>query len=94
MFPNYDPRFRWEGKIGATLLFTSLRVDQPRTMCPRVETLSDEHSDMVHFPPELPSYPYLIKANQGGEGSHVWLIDSEDALAVCLQKFRQLELQR
>ncbi|MGM0681474.1 MAG: ATP-grasp domain-containing protein [Thermodesulfobacteriota bacterium] len=95
VFPDYDLRFRWEGKIGAALLFTSLGVPHPRTMIfPRLGTLVDEHPHMGHQPPPLPAYPYLIKASCGGEGNYVWVIDSKAALEACFQRLRQLELQR
>lgn len=95
VFPDYEYRFRWEGKIGAAMLFTSFAVPHPCTMIfPRVGTLADHHPRMGHSPPQLPDYPYLIKAANGGEGSYVWLIDSASALDSCLRKLKRLELQR
>ena len=40
VFPDYDLRFQWEGKVGDTLLFWAYNVPHPRSLVfPRVETL-------------------------------------------------------
>ena len=81
VFPNYDLRFQWEGKVGDSLLFWTYGAPHPRTMVfPRVETLVGEHPAMDHSPPELPEFPFLLKAARGGEGRNVWLISSQEEL--------------
>jgi ribosomal protein S6--L-glutamate ligase len=54
VFPNYDLRFRWEGKVGDTFAFWAHKTKHPHTMVfPRVETLLGDHPDMGLKDPEL-----------------------------------------
>jgi ribosomal protein S6--L-glutamate ligase len=93
VFPNYDLRFQWEGKMGDTLAFWAYGVRHPHTLVfPRVETLLGEHSHMDHTVPELPSYPFVLKGAHGGEGKQVWLLENEAELAAKLQTLLQFEL--
>ncbi|MDX1776700.1 MAG: hypothetical protein R3297_08970, partial [Desulfobulbales bacterium] len=93
VFPNYDLRFRWQGKIGDALAFWYHGVKHPYTMVfPRVETLRAGHSDMEHQVPELPPYPFVLKGAHGGEGNQVWLIESGEELEAKLQTLLKLEL--
>jgi ribosomal protein S6--L-glutamate ligase len=92
VFPNYDIRFQWEGKIGDTLAFWAFGAKHPRTLVfPRVETLLGEHPQMEHKVPDLPPYPFVLKGAGGGEGKQVWLIKGPDELGEKLQKLQQLE---
>jgi len=93
VFPNYDLRFGWEGKIGDTLSFWTYNVKHPRTLIfPKVEALRGEHPSMGHEVPKLPSYPFVLKGAHGGEGSQVWLIKNKAELEAGLQTLLQLEL--
>jgi ribosomal protein S6--L-glutamate ligase len=93
VFPNYDLRFRWEGKIGDTLAFWTNDAKHPHTIIfPKVEALRGDHPSMGHEVPELPAYPFVLKGAHGGEGSQVWLIKSEEELEAGLQTLLQLEL--
>jgi ribosomal protein S6--L-glutamate ligase len=60
---------------------------------PRVETLLGEHPDMGLKIPDLPGYPFVVKAARGGEGKQVWLVENEDDLQEILQRLSQYELQ-
>lgn len=94
VFPNYDLRFKWEGKMGDTYAFWSFGMKHPHTLVfPRVETLLGEHPQMEHRVPELPEYPFVLKGNQGGEGKQVWLIENGAELEAKLQILLQYELQ-
>jgi ribosomal protein S6--L-glutamate ligase len=94
VFPNYDLRFQWEGKMGDTLAFWAYGIKHPRTLVfPKVETLLGEHPDMDHKVPELPPYPFVLKGARGGEGRQVWLLENAAELAAKIQTLRQFELQ-
>lgn len=94
VFPNYELRFQWEGKVGDTLLFWTYGVSHPHSLVfPRVETLVGNHPFMDHSPPELPDFPFVLKGARGGEGKHIWLIESDDDLDRKLLHLKQLELQ-
>lgn len=93
VFPNYDLRFSWEGKIGDTLLFWSYDINHPGTLVfPKVESLVGEHPEMMDVP-QLPGYPFVLKGALGGEGSSVWLIRDRDDLDVVLRTLQQKELE-
>jgi ribosomal protein S6--L-glutamate ligase len=93
VFPNYDLRFQWEGKMGDTLAFWAYGVKHPHTLVfPKVETLLGEHPDMNHRVPELPPYPFVLKGAHGGEGKQVWLVENGEDLDAKLQILLQLEL--
>jgi ribosomal protein S6--L-glutamate ligase len=94
VFPDYSLRFQWEGKMGDTLAFWTYGVNHPHTLVfPKVETLLGEHPSMEHRVPELPSYPFVLKGNGGGEGRQVWLVENEADLEGKLETLLQFELQ-
>jgi ribosomal protein S6--L-glutamate ligase len=93
VFPNYDCRFAWEGKTGATLLFWHHGVPHPRTLIfPRVETMVGEHPEMgLNF--EMPPFPLVVKARHGGEGRGTWLVRDREELAPVLARLERREWQ-
>jgi ribosomal protein S6--L-glutamate ligase len=94
VFPNYDLRFQWEGKVGDTLAFWAFNTKHPHTLVfPKVETLLGEHPDMNHKIPALPRFPFVLKGAHGGEGTRVWLIQSSMELEEKLQVLLQFELK-
>ena len=94
VFPNYDLRFKWEGKVGDTLAFWAFDVKHPHTLIfPKVETYLGDHPDMDHKVPALPGFPFVLKGARGGEGTQVWLIESSMELEERLQTLLQYELQ-
>ncbi len=93
IFPNYDLRFQWEGKVGDALLFWTYGAAHPHTMVfPRVETLLGEHPFMDHHAPKLPDYPFVLKGARGGEGKYTWLINKSSDLEKKLLHLKRLEL--
>jgi ribosomal protein S6--L-glutamate ligase len=93
VFPNYDLRFTWEGKMGDTLLFWSYRVPHPRTVVyPLVESLLGDHPEMMPAR-RLPDFPFVIKAAEGGGGSCTWLIHGRDDLARIVDLLQRRELE-
>ncbi len=79
VFPNYDHRFPGEGKVGDAILCKHFRLPHPRTeVYGRVEHFIEKHLKKGH---PLPfKYPFVLKANQGGEGNMVFLIKGENEL--------------
>ena len=93
VFPNYDLRFQWEGKMGDTCAFWAYGLKHPHTLVfPRVETLRGEHYNMEHTVPELPPYPFVMKGAHAGEGKQVWLINNKEELETKLQVLLRYEL--
>jgi ribosomal protein S6--L-glutamate ligase len=81
VFPNYDLRFPWEGKVGDALLFDYYQVPHPKTLI-----FKNRKAFLEGYPdPDLPAsilggYPLILKANQGGEGIFVFLIRTKEEL--------------
>jgi len=95
VFPNYDLRFQWQGKVGNTLLFWAYNVPHPRTQVfPRVEALMRPHPAMNHSLPALPPFPFVLKAACGGEGKHTWLIETSNDLQQALKILERREWHR
>jgi len=93
VFPNYSFRFKWEGKVGDTLLFWSCGIPHPKTwIFPRVETMLGDHPEMGHRP-RLPDYPFVIKGTSGGEGSQTWLIEDAQDLKQATEILKNFEMQ-
>ncbi len=93
VFPNYDLRFSWEGKIGDALLFWTFGAPHPKTIAfPRLECLLAEHPDMAKKPAIL-DFPYVIKAATGGEGRGVKLIHGQEDLNRTITALKQYELE-
>jgi ribosomal protein S6--L-glutamate ligase len=75
VFPDYDARFRFPGKIGQTRLFKSLGTPLPRTMT--FENLAA----LQRAAPDLDfgkwfQLPFVFKFDWGGEGQTVYRVDS------------------
>ncbi|OGP50712.1 MAG: hypothetical protein A2Y79_01940 [Deltaproteobacteria bacterium RBG_13_43_22] len=81
VFPNYDLRFPWEGKVGDNLLFEYFQVPHPKTIIFQDRKfLRENYPDLEILPTLLSGYPLILKANRGGEGSFVFLIRSQREL--------------
>ncbi len=93
VFPNYDARFRGQGKVGDTLLFWAAGAPHPETtVFPRVESLVGDHPAMGS-PAAGVSLPAVIKGARGGEGSQTWLVRNSGDLEAALLHLRRLERQ-
>jgi ribosomal protein S6--L-glutamate ligase len=79
VFPNFDCRFSWQGKIGDALLFQRLGLPHPQTKVYNCfeEFLSFHTRSCLNLP--FP-YPFVLKGNHGGEGSMVYLIRAKEEL--------------
>jgi ribosomal protein S6--L-glutamate ligase len=81
VFPNYDLRFGWEGKVGDALLFEFFQVPHPRTLAFRdAETFFRTYRDLDLVSCLLSGYPLVFKGNSGGEGDMVFLVRSHQEL--------------
>lgn len=73
VFPNYDMRFEFPGKIGQIELFRKMRVNHPNT-----ESFVDLKSfelQLSHSGKKWPmDLPFVFKFDWGGEGENVFLI--------------------
>ncbi len=89
IFPNYDIRFRYPGKIGQSLLFKELGLPYPDTLqWPSVERFREKYHNVDDHPHGT---PFLIKADLGHEGEGVYLITDQRALESSLKRLNSLE---
>jgi len=85
VFPDYNARFTYPGKIGQTKLFQKKGVPHPRTVVYKNPVLSASDYDAVLNSPPF-ELPLVFKFNWGGEGETVFCLDSRDAIKKVLQK--------
>ncbi len=89
VFPNYDLRFKYPGKIGQIFLFKRLGLPHPKTICfPKIAALG-EHPGARKT--EWPTFPFVLKGNHGHEGREIFLIEKETDLKEAFKVFKQLE---
>ena len=90
IFPNYDVRFRYPGKIGQIQLFRETHIPHPQTEA--FQTIALFRSKYGSKPRRLPfRLPMVLKLDWGGEGDTVYLIPSLDALEEKLQQIETFE---
>jgi ribosomal protein S6--L-glutamate ligase len=85
VFPDYDARFRYPGKIGQIQLFRDTDMPHPETKCfDAVATFRRDYGGRLE---RLPfQLPFVFKLDWGGEGDTVYLIRFYDTLRQVLQK--------
>lgn len=73
VFPNYDSRFAYPGKIGQAALFESVKAPHPRTVTFTGATALQDSSGGYRLPDDL-TFPVVLKYNWGGEGDAVFKV--------------------
>jgi len=84
LFPNYEARIKYPGKIGQSLMFKDFQLPHPRTLlwhC--VEDFEEACPPSGTLPHEL---PFLIKENMSHEAEGIFLIENRTALKEALDK--------
>ena len=90
VFPNYDARFKYPGKIGQINLFQKLNVSHPASEIFadvaafqrwRIETAGDSPF----------AFPLVFKLDWGGEGQTVYQINCADDLEKILEQTAEFE---
>lgn len=76
IFPNYDARFNYPGKIGQIKLFVEKSIAHPPT-----EIFHSLAEFKRRYPGQsVPSLPLVFKLDWGGEGDTVFMVRSTDEL--------------
>jgi len=90
VFPNYDARFKYPGKINQIRLFRKFKVAHPAS-----EIFSQVASFHQRYHEELTklafNLPVVFKLDWGDEGETVYLINSADNLQETLKKAAEYE---
>ena len=85
VFPNYEARFQYPGKIGQIQLFRDTDTPHPETrVFKNMASFRCEFGDRPERPP-FPM-PFVFKFDWGGQGDTVYLIGSYDSLREMLQQ--------
>lgn len=90
VFPNFDAKFDYKGKIGQIQLFQKTNTAHPKTETyPNMDAFSIQYGDS----PDKSTfdYPFVFKFDWGGEGDHVYLIQSLEHFSKMLQTARYFE---
>lgn len=90
IFPNFDARFKYKGKIGQIQLFREKNAAHPTTETYiNINTFSLNYGEM----PPRPAFdfPFVFKFDWGGEGDHVFLIKSPEDFLSVMQTARNFE---
>ena len=85
IFPNYQARFSYTGKIGQARLFKATGVAHPQTETfANMQAFVDRHGDM----PSKASFefPFVAKFDWGGDGDNVFCIQTAE-------QFQNFQLQ-
>mgnify|MGYP001823531838 CR=1 FL=1 len=89
LFPNYDARFEYPGKMGQSLLFKKTKCPHPETMrWASVTAFREAYQAEGDFPHRI---PFLIKGNETHEGERIYTITDRSALERSLEDLELLE---
>jgi len=80
VFPNYDLRFKYPGKVGQIELFEAYHVAHPATKV--IETSTEMNVGALDL--AAIGYPLVCKRDWGGEGFTVFWIEDQTALETTL----------
>jgi len=84
VFPDYDAKFKYPGKIGQAKMFQEFGVLHPKTeIFLSVESFFDNYSELNE---QTFDYPFVFKFDWGGEGDNVYLAKSIKELRKYLDK--------
>jgi ribosomal protein S6--L-glutamate ligase len=87
LFPNYEKRYRYVGKIGQNRLFQEMGWPHPQTLhWPSIRRFEEEHGFEGSLPHGL---PFFVKRNMGHEGQGVYLIRGVSDLELALGDIRR-----
>lgn len=87
VWPNYDPRFDYPGKVGQALLFAAHGLARPRTVVfPSVEDFNRRRGGAL-------ALPCVLKASHGGEGGGVFPVYKRSDLKHALKILAREEAQ-
>jgi ribosomal protein S6--L-glutamate ligase len=90
VFPDFDSKFQYAGKIGQVRLFQEKNVPHPRTETYMNLNTFAEHYGRITATPAF-DFPFVFKFDWGGEGYQVYLIQSASEFKDILQTARDYE---
>ena len=89
LFPDYEVRFQYPGKIGQSVLFKELKSPHPETKkWPSVQAFREAYPNGENVPHRI---PFLIKANETHEAERIYPITDRVGLESSLEDLQRLE---
>lgn len=89
VFPAYEMRFRYPGKMGQSLLFEQCSCPHPFTLrWPNVKAFERECSYLEELPHGL---PFIVKDDRSHEGEGVYFIEDRQGLSQALRRLSEKE---
>ncbi len=88
VFPDYDARFRYPGKLGQIRLFTQIGAAHPVSVC--YEDLADFYRKQDRGKSPM-GFPAVFKFSWGGEGETVYLLNEEAQFKNVMEHARLME---
>ena len=83
VFPNYEARVRYPGKIGQARMFQDRGLPHPKTLAwESVKRFRDAHQDLTDVPHEV---PFLIKEDRRHEAEGIFLIEERREIEAVLR---------
>jgi ribosomal protein S6--L-glutamate ligase len=90
VFPNFDARFKYTGKIGQAKLFQEQNVAHPKTETYlNLDTFFKHYNGFPHK--DSFDFPFVFKFDWGGEGDQVYLIKSASEFLNVLRTAEKFE---
>lgn len=89
VFPNWDARFDFPGKLGQAMLFQ--RTGTPFPLTYTFDSISAFRAG--HGETNPIGYPCIFKSNWGGEGDEVFFVDLPEKMAQLLSRAETMEKQ-
>jgi len=90
VFPNFNARFKYAGKVGQAQLFKETNVEHPKTET--YLSIDDFFEHSRNCSTRLPfDFPFVFKLDWGGEGNQVYLIESYEKFETALRIAKSFE---
>jgi ribosomal protein S6--L-glutamate ligase len=87
VFPDYELRFKYPGKVGQSILFEKLKIPHPATRrWPSVKKFRETLKAEGAAPHEM---PFFIKADKSHEGDGVFLFTDKKSLDTALARLEK-----
>ena len=91
VFPNYEARFKYPGKLGDIALFKRENLPHPETHCfTGVRELMESSGNKPKG--RIMDLPFVLKFAWGGEGETVFLIRTDDEFEKIMDQAEKFEL--
>jgi len=88
VFPDYEMRFKYPGKVGQSGLFEKLKIPHPETKrWPSVKELRD-YLKAENRPPH--DAPFFLKADKSHEGDGVFVVSDKKSLDAALMRLEKI----